>query len=251
MEIKLLKDGYKNIESLYEDFKADMIAENEEYFSEESVYIDQTPSFPIYIAKGSTEHKKKEFLEAFNTVTHSYLSLDRSILLSEHFWHSFLLIYKRNYIIGKYPEVLDNENKFKNIVLKKLDWENYIYKIILGAQYIADYINNEDQRQRYFGLIIDNLDLYNYIIKYEIFRNDDFLINILDIIDELGLSEILKAKIKGREDLGDDERYGRRVIFELNKSYPIVLSPMLSKDDLKDIFIEYLGYYYDVSDIKS
>jgi hypothetical protein len=250
MEIKLLKDGYKKIESLYQDFKTDMIAENETYFSEESVYIDHTPSFPIYIAKGSTEHKKQEFLEAFNTIKHAYLSLDRSILLNERFWHSFLIVYKRDYIVRKYPEVLDNENRFKNVVLKKFDWENYIYKIILGAQYIADHVSDEDQQQRYFGLIIDNLDLYNYIIKYEIFRNDDFLINILDIIDELGLSEILKAKIKGREDLGDDERYGRRVIFELNKSYPIVLSPMLSKEDLKDIFIEYLGYYYDVSEIK-
>lgn len=250
MEIKLLKEGYKKSESLYHDFKTDMIAANEAYFSEESVYIDQTPSFPLYIAKGSTEHRKQEFLEAFNTIKHAYLSLDRSILLNERFWHSFLIVYKRDYIVKKYPEVLDNENSFKNVVLKKFDWENYIYKTILGTQYIADHVSDENQQQRYFGLIVDNLDLYNYIIKYEIFRNDDFLINILDIIDELGLSEILKAKIKGREDLGDDERYGRRVIFELNKSYPIIPSPMLSKEDLKDVFIEYLGYYYDVSNIK-
>lgn len=59
------------------------------------------------------------------------------------------------------------------------------------------------------------------LIKYEIFRNDKFMLNVLDIIDELNLSEVLKTKIKGRDDLGKDERVGRRVIFEFNKSYPI------------------------------
>lgn len=42
-----------------------------------------------------------------------------------------------------------------------------------------------------------------------------------------------------------DERFGRRVIFELNKAYPVVMSPMLDKEDLKEYFLKYLGYYYD------
>src|SRR5699024_2347351 len=95
-----------------------------------------------------------------------------------------------------------------------------------------------------------NLDLYNYIIKHEISRNGALLINILDIIDELDLSSLLKAKIKGREDLGDDERYGRRVMFEFNKSYPIIMAPMLEKDQLKEVFIEFLGYYHHVTEIR-
>ena len=89
------------------------------------------------------------------------------------------------------------------------------------------------------------MDMFNYIIKYEIFRNGQFLINIMDIIAETGLSSILKAKIKNRPNLGKDERYGRRVIFELNKAYPIVMSPMLDKDMLKEYFLKYLGYYYE------
>src|SRR5690606_31350279 len=115
---------------------------------------------------------------------------------------------------------------------------------IVGAQYIYDNVRDEVDRNRYFELIVENLDLYNYIIKYEIFRNDAFLINILDIVDELNLSKLMKAQIKGREDLGDDERYGRRVIFEFNKSYPVVMSPMLDKEELKKYFIKYLSYYY-------
>ena len=87
--------------------------------------------------------------------------------------------------------------------------------------------------------------MFNYIIKYEIFRNGQFLINIMDIIVETNLGQVLKAKIKNRPDLGKDERYGRRVIFELNKAYPIVMSPMLDKKMLKEYFLKYLGYYYD------
>ncbi|MDU2489947.1 MAG: hypothetical protein E7D27_05060 [Clostridium celatum] len=111
-------------------------------------------------------------------------------------------------------------------------------------------MEDEEERIRYYGLIFDNLDVYNYIIKYEIFRNEKFLLNILDIIDELDLSKIMKAKIKDRPDLGKDERYGRRVIFEFNKSYPVVMSPMLDKEALKEPFLEFLSYYYDVSKLK-
>ena len=91
--------------------------------------------------------------------------------------------------------------------------------------------------------------MYNYIIKYEVFRNGDFLLKILNIIDELGISTIMKAQIKDRPELGKDERYGRRVIFELNKAYPVVMAPMLEKDDLKAAVIRELSNYYDVSQI--
>ena len=77
--------------------------------------------------------------------------------------------------------------------------------------------------------------------------NDRFLINLLDVTDELRLSKVLKAKIKGRDDLGKDERVGRRVIYEFNKSYPVVMSPMMDKDEFKEVFLEYLGYYIDLN----
>ena len=53
--------------------------------------------------------------------------------------------------------------------------------------------------------------MFNYMIKYEVFRNDKFIINVVDIINDNNLSAILKAKIKDRTDLGKDERYGRRM----------------------------------------
>jgi hypothetical protein len=80
-----------------------------------------------------------------------------------------------------------------------------------------------------------------------IFRNDRFLLNILDIIDELDLSKVMKSKIVGRDNLGKDERVCRRVLFEFNKSYPVILLPLMDKEDLKGFFLQYLSYYYDIS----
>jgi hypothetical protein len=244
LEIRLLEKGYKNNEQFYKDFIEDQVQLNEEYFSNVVVHLDKVPDFPIYIAQGSEAERKELFLEAFRVLTDYYLDTDRDVHLNELFWHS-LLITKREYLLENYPKITEGINHFNNIVLKKFDWENYIYKSVLGAQYINDFIKEPEERERYYSLLVDNLDIYNYIIKYEIFRNDRFLINILDIIDELDLSKTLKSKIKDRDDLGKDERVGRRVIFEFNKSYPVIMSPMLEKEELKPIFLKYLSYYYD------
>ncbi len=246
MEIRLLKKGYKNNEQFYKDFLEDQIQSNDDYFSEEVAFINVSPDFPIYIAHGSEDEKKELFLQAFEVISDSYLNTNRDLHFDEIFWHSLLAVYKRDYLLDQYQQIKDGLNHFNNIVLKDFNWENYIYKCVLGAQYINDNVSDASERNRYYQLIIENLDLYNYIIKYEIFRNDKFLINILDIIDELKLSKVLKAKITGRDDLGKDERVGRRVIFEFNKSYPIVMSPMLEKEDLKELFLQYLNYYHDI-----
>lgn len=250
MEIRLLKKGYKKSEEFYQDFLDDRIKEKDQYFSGEVVHIDMAPDFPIYIAKGSEAEKKELFFKAFEVISTSYLNTDRDIHMDEVFWHSLLCVYKREFLLNEYPEITDSINVFNNIVLKKFDWENYIYKCILGAQYINDNVEDEEERKRYYTLIVENLDVYNYIIKYEIFRNDRFLLNILDIIDELELTKVMKAKIKDRPDLGKDERVGRRVLFEFNKSYPVVMAPMSDKEGLKEVFLEYLSYYYDINEVK-
>ncbi|AWC31743.1 hypothetical protein ACRS6Y_05205 [Bacillus cytotoxicus] len=245
MEIKLLKKGYKNNEQFYKDFLDDQIKYKDEYFLGDSVYIDEAPDFPIYLAQRSVAERKKLFLEAFDVLSRSYLHTDRDLHFDEVFWHSLLTTMKRDYLLETYPQIADDIKYFNNIVLKDFNWESYIYKCVLGVQYINDAVSDEKERIRYYELLVDNLDMYNYIIKYEIFRNDRFLLNILDIIDELNVSKVMKSKITGRDYLGKDERVGRRVIFEFNKSYPVVMSPMLEKDELKEYFLLYLSYYYD------
>ena len=59
-------------------------------------------------------------------------------ILNEGFWYSLLCVYKRDYLLEKYPQVEEGIRRFNNIVLKKFDWENYIYKCVLAAQYVND-----------------------------------------------------------------------------------------------------------------
>lgn len=250
MEIKLLKKDFLKKEEFYKDFLDDKIMERDEYFSDEVVHINNAPDFPIYMGKGSEEEKAKLFMEAFEVMSNFYLNTDRDLHMNERFWYTLLCVHKRDYILKMYPQVGESIKDFHNIVVKKFDWENYIYKCILAAQYVKDNTDNEDDRKKYYNLIVENLDVYNYMIKYEVFRNDKFIINVLDIINDRGLAKILKAKIKDRPDLGKDERYGRRVLFEFNKAYPIVMSPMLEKEELEELFMEYLGYYYDLSKLE-
>lgn len=244
MQVNLLADNYKNDEEFYQTFLKGQLWESE-YISNESITIpEELPEFPIFFAIRDKEEREKEFCRMIQVISEHVIQLDRDIFMEERFWHSWLCLYRREYILDMYPQIKEGYQVFKNIVIKKFDWENYIYKAILIAQYVDEYVPVDEQKY-YYHLIFQNMDMFNYIIKYEIFRNGQFLINIMNIIDETGLSKVLKTKIKNRPDLGKDERYGRRVIFELNKAYPIVMSPMLEKEKLKKYFLKYLGYYYD------
>lgn len=249
MEIKLLKKGYKDNEQFYEDFLNDRILQNEEYFSENNIFIKEAPDFPIYMASKDTGERQRMFLQAFETLRESYLGTERDLHLDEVFWHSLLILKKRDFLLETYPQIKESFSEFRKVVTKNFDWENYIYKCVLGAEYVNDIISDESNRQHYYKLIVNNLDLYNYMIKYEVFRNGPFIINILSIIDELDLSDIMKKQITWRNDLGRDPRVGRHVLLEFNKSYPVVMSPMLEKDELKNYFLEFLGYYYDLSEL--
>ena len=242
MEIRFLKSSYIKGEQVYNDFLNNTIGSLEEHYDDKIANINSVPDFPIYI-NVSENVRAPLFVEAINIISNHYLDMDREYSLDGQFWHSLLLLKKRDYILEKYPAVKESESNFKNVVVKKFDWENYIYKCVLAAQYVNDNVADPEKREFYYNLIANNLDVYNYIIKYEIFRNDKFLLNVLDIIHDNDLSEILKAKIKDRPDLGKDERVGRRVIFELNKSYPVVLAPTLDKEELEVLFLENLKKY--------
>lgn len=246
MKVKLLKKNYKKNENLYNDFINDNISRNLEYVSIEyvEVDVDELVYFPVYLNISNIQERNDLYKKAFNTIIKHYCNLDREIVLSQRFWHSVLLIYFRDHLLENYPEIKISENHFNNIVIKKFDWENYIYKLVLASQYLTDNCKKAEI-DIYFNIILENLDLYNYIIKYRIFRNGSFLKNVLDIINNNDLSEILKAKIKDRPDLGTDERYGRRVIFEFNKNYPVIMSPMLKYEKIEELFFNYLSLYKD------
>lgn len=241
MEIRLLEDGYRNNTKMYEDFIHNRINTEADYFSKEVILIDKVPSFPIYMGKGSDGLKREYFQKAIFTLYNYYIETPRDIHLNGKFWHSLFVGCKRNYVLDLYPKVLEGKNEFENIVLKPFDWENYIYKSVLAAEYIKNAnITKSVEIEHYINLIYDNLDLYNYILKYRLFRNSDFVIKLLTIIDEENISREMKAKIKHPSIKEQDLRYGRQVILELNKSYPVIMAPSLSKNDLKKLVVENL-----------
>lgn len=251
MEIRLLKSGYKNNEQFYLDFLADKIVGNEDYFSDNYVTVSQIPDFPFYMGRGSAKERNEDFLIALKIIAEYYIQTERDVHFDEIFWHSLLVTKKRAYILTNYPSVKDSHTNFKNIVTKTFDWESYIYKCVLAAEYIEDIGETAEQKDHLYKLVLENLDVFNYIIKYPIFRNAEFTVKILTVIDELDLSKIMKAKIPDRPDLGKDPRYGRQVIYELNKSYPVVMAPMMDKEALKTEVLKALSYYYDIAAIQN
>lgn len=79
--------------------------------------------------------------------------------------------------------------------MKKFDWESYVYKCTLAAEYIQKArFENEEKEEQFIEIIHNNLDIYNYIIKYNIFRNAEFILKFLTVINDEGLSEIMKKK---------------------------------------------------------
>lgn len=116
-EIRLLKEGYKNNDQIYTDFLNDNIDLSADYFSEKSIYINEAPDFPFYIAQGSEEEKAIAFFEAILTLKESYIQTDRSIHLSQVFWHSLLTTKKREYAIKQYPQILKSKPKPELFIL--------------------------------------------------------------------------------------------------------------------------------------
>lgn len=248
MKVNLLCENYKSEELLYDIFLENSFEERG-LVSEEYVMIPQVPDFPVYFGKVKIEEKNRGFSRMVEVLGEYFVDLDKEIYMDERFWHSFLCLKRRDYLLETYPSLRENKSAFDRIVLKKFDWENYLYKGVLIARYIKEYGKNYE-KEEYYDMILKNLDLFNYIIKYEIFRNGPFLINVLEIVRENDLGSILKGKIKDRPDLGKDERYGRRVIYEFNKSYPILPAPMLPKEELKEEFLKRLALYYSGEDVE-
>lgn len=241
MKLRLLKEDYKNdLDALYKAFLNDEIAP---FISDETpLEVPDLPKFPIYMAESDEMSRQKKFNDAFNIISEYYVHLDRDIIMDKRFWDSLFFTEFRDYILKEYPQIKKSMTAFKNVVIKDFDWENYVYKTLILVEYLHDLREKKDH-QKYLDLVLNNFDLFNYIIKYSLTRNGEFLLTILDVIEEEDLSQILKKQIPNRPDLGKDERYGRRVIYEFNKNYPVMMFPNMSKEDIRKHFKEFLDLY--------
>lgn len=245
MRIRLLVANYFNNEEMkqqiYQDFLNNDININKYYFSEDEndiIELDNQFDLPIYLNRAS----KEEFIRAITILRENMVKTERSVHLSGRFWHSYILLTMRDYVVEKYPQVKEGYDEFRKVVLKYFDWENYIYKCMIAAEYIENSAVETEEEKLYLSeIIVENLDLYNYLIKYTIFRNKQFILNLLRIIDEEGVSEEIKKKVQN--EAGKDLRLSRMIVYEMNKRYPNIMYPLLSKDELKEEFYEMKKIY--------
>ena len=150
-------------EKIYQDFLDDKV-NTDEYISDESVNINSIPDIPVYLGNfkksADDELKIEEFSTMIDILINDFLDLNEDIYMDELFWHSYLCLYKRDYLLYKYPEIKEGFNKFKLVVMKDFDWENYLYKAVLEAKYIVE-SGEEANKDKYARLIMENLDIYN------------------------------------------------------------------------------------------
>ena len=240
MRFNLIKEELINAhEVLFEALKNKDFTE---IVSEELVEIPEVRPFPIYMHKLTPQKRDDYFKEAFRVIHEDYIDLNRDMILEHRFWLSLYFFEFRDYLINKYPKAIKSLGEFKNIVTKKFDWENYIYKSILVVEYLNDF-REANEHEHYYDLILSNFDLFNYTIKYNLTKNGQFLLTILDIIDKNNLTEEMKKSISHRNDLGRDERYGRRIIYEFNKNYPVMMFPEMNYSTIENYFLEFYDLY--------
>jgi len=247
MRINLLFEDYLlDKEKLYQAFVDNNM---DRYLSDESIVINDVRPFPIYMAKITEKVRDKKYKEAFRILQKDYMALGRDYTLDKRFWDSLFFVRFRDYVLQNYPRLKNGFSYFKDILVKKFDWENYIYKCVLFLDYLNQH-KPESEHEKYYELFLKNLDTVNYIVKYSLTRNSTFLLQVLDIIDRNDISELLKKKITHRTDLGKDERYSRRVIYEFNKNYPVMMFPDMSFEKIEEYFFEFLNMYYPTPVVK-
>lgn len=241
MRVNLLKESYlDNKENLYQAFIDDKMSD---YISDEYVTLEDVEPFPVYMGKMVEKVRNERYLEAFRILQKDYMHLGRDMTFDKRFWDSLYFQPFREYTLSIYPNLKKGFSYFKDILIKKFDWENYIYKCVLFLEYLNQ--NKPSfEHEKYYELFLNNLDTVNYIIKYSLTRNGEFLFHILDIIDRHDLTDLLKKKITHRPDLGKDERYSRRVIYEFNKNYPVMMFPDMNYTLIEDYFFEFLNMYH-------
>ena len=160
MKIRLLSESYLKTSKVREDFVNNDIKKEINYSDiEVDISLDKPVPFPIYYA--DDKNRKKLMIEAFLVIREYYQNLNQDFLMNGTFWQTFILTELREYIIVNYSKVIKSERGFRNLVQKKFDWENYIYKTILLTQYIVDNVEKENHL-KYVELVSDNMDVFNY-----------------------------------------------------------------------------------------
>lgn len=173
MQINLLTDGYKDSEKFYQAFLDDTLQQSS-FVSDAYVNIPTAlPDFPIFFAIRDPEERENEYCKMIKIIAEYVINLDRDIFMDERFWHSWFSLYKREYLLNTYPQIKEDYNAFKNIVIKRFDWENYIYKAILIAQYVEENTLS-DKHEYYYRLILQKWICLTILLNMRFFVMGSF-----------------------------------------------------------------------------
>lgn len=242
MKVNLLNEGYKKSTEFYHSFLNDSI-EADGFLSDDSILVPYIEPFPIHFGNYKEKDDPSTFFDLIIFFKKHFIHLNMDIYMNELFLHSLITTKMREYILEKYPKIKNKQSIFEIVVTRNLNWENYLYKAAIIAKYVNDNIDQSEQLN-YINLILDNLDVFNHIIKSKIFRNNDFFIKFFNVIKKNNLSSILNAQIKNKENPEDDLRVGRMILIEFSNAYPVLLSPLLPQDEFELYFKKFLNYYY-------
>ncbi len=242
MKVNLLNAGYKKNAEFYDSFLRDSLRADG-FISDKTVSLPDMDNFPIYFGHYTKKDDPHTLLDLIIFFQENFIHLDMDVYMNELILHSLIVTKMRSYILDLYPKIYEGQNYFETIVTRSFDWENYLYKAAIIAKYVTENVP-EDEHQEYFQLILNNLDIFNYIIKSKIFRNSDFFIKFFNIVKERDLSSALKSQIKNNNNPKSDIRVGRMVILEFSNAYPALLSPLLPQEEFNIHFEKFLSYYY-------
>jgi hypothetical protein len=243
MEIRKIKNSLDN-NTLLKYFSKDQLIKEDSLFENEFYYLSGFEYFDPYVGSLTTDTYVQKMMRLFKNVSNvidSY-SIPSNYYEDGTFWKSTFLTLYREELNNNYPAIIRDETTFNNVIGKKWGWENYIFKAILVKKYLP-YAENFFTKEEFYETVAENIDVFNYLVKGPIFRNDKFIVKILKIIKDEDLVSLSKRKIQNRPDLGSDERIGRRAIYEMNKIYPIIMVHNLEIDQLKEIYIKSIRKY--------
>lgn len=243
MEIRKLKN--LDNKSLLDYFKNTNRDDKDNFFDGEQYLIKDFQFFDPYIGSLSNDESSQKISYLFSNVSRLIETNDipMSYLEDPMFWKSVFITEYRDELLSIYPKLNKEETVFNNVIGKRWGWENYIFKAIIVHKFTPTALNYFKTREEFYRVVSENLDVFNYLIKGPIFRNGDFITKILKIITDKDLSKLSKKKIINRPDLGLDERFGRRAIYEMNKKYPILLVHKFDINQLSDLYIKSINKY--------
>ncbi len=257
MNMSLLSARLCRAESFFQDFISDeWERKRDDYLDTQRSYelplddIGELSAFPVYLGHYrrhdpiAERAKKQDFILMGETVAREYAEIDRSLLFNKMFWLTVFCYYHRDYLVAQYPVITENVTQCRDLLNKAFlnaFKSSYIQKAVVAALYVRS--ARPGQLMYYLEQFHMHQDIVNSMLKISIFSNPPLFCNILDIIRETGTALEFGKSSKYLKDcmLRKEIRMGRYILGEMNLSYPVLMIPMLSYEQLKQEYLRRLN----------